>query len=215
MSYFLRKNIEMPTADTALPGRTLAMTVSNYHYIHGHPLLPPFPAGCCEIYLALGCFWGAERKFWQLDGVYTTAVGYMQGFTVNPLYQEVCTGMTGHTEAVRVVFWPEQLPLDQLLGVFWESHDPTQGMRQGNDVGTQYRSGIYCVEAPQLEQVQLSAERYQARLSAAGFGAITTEIALAQPFYYAEEYHQQYLAKNPDGYCGLGGCGVGYPWEKV
>jgi peptide-methionine (S)-S-oxide reductase len=215
MSYFLRKNIEMPTADTALPGRALAMTVSNYHYVHGRTLQPPFPDGCAEIFLALGCFWGAERKFWQLEGVYTTAVGYIQGFTANPLYQEVCSGMTGHTEAVRVVFWPEQMTLEQLLGVFWESHDPTQGMRQGNDVGTQYRSGIYCVDARQLEQAQLSAERYQARLNAAGFGAITTEIALAQPFYYAEDYHQQYLAKNPDGYCGLGGCGVGYPLEKV
>ncbi len=213
MSYFLRKNIEMPSPESALPGREEAMPVPAKHFVLDNPLLPPFPEGTQELFVAMGCFWGAERKFWQLPGVYTTAVGYMQGYTHNPHYKEVCSGMTGHTEAVRVVYWPEQVSLEKLLQVFWESHDPTQGMRQGNDIGTQYRSGLYCNDVTQLHQAQESAERYQQRLQAAGRGQITTEIALAQPFYYAEDYHQQYLAKNPGGYCGLGGCGVAYSGE--
>jgi peptide-methionine (S)-S-oxide reductase len=210
MSWFLRKSIEMPTAESALPGRDTAMPVSARHLVLGQALVPPFPDGTQEIFLALGCFWGAERKFWQLDGVFTTAVGYQQGFTPNPLYEEVCSGMTGHAEAVRVVFWPDRIALEQILNVFWESHDPTQGMRQGNDIGTQYRSGIYCSDTPQLARAAASADCYQARLTAAGYGRISTEIVLAGTFYYAEDYHQQYLARNPGGYCGLGGCGVHY-----
>jgi len=178
------------------------------HYVNGHRLLPPFPEGLALALFGMGCFWGAERKFWSLPGVYSTAVGYAAGYTPNATYKEVCSGMTGHNEVVRVVFDPQQISYAELLRVFWESHNPTQGMRQGNDVGTQYRSGVYVYDEAQREAALASRERYQARLTAAGYGAITTEILPAPEFYYAEEYHQQYLAKNPGGYCGLGGTGV-------
>lgn len=208
MSYFRRKNIEMPTADTALPGREQVMPLTNRHYVLGTPLKPPFPEHLESLVVGMGCFWGAERKFWELDGVYTTAVGYAQGFTANPEYREVCSGMTGHNEVVLVVFDPQKLALTQLLRTFWESHDPTQGMRQGNDHGTQYRSGIYCQNLVQLEAAESSRAHYQEALNEAGIASITTEIESLKCFYYAEEYHQQYLAKNPDGYCGLRGTGV-------
>ena len=208
MSYFRRKNIEMPTADTALPGREQVMPLTNRHYVLGTPLKPPFPEHLESLVVGMGCFWGAERKFWELDGVYTTAVGYAQGFTANPEYREVCSGMTGHNEVVLVVFDPQKLALTQLLRTFWEFHDPTQGMRQGNDHGTQYRSGIYCQNLVQLEAAESSRAHYQEALNEAGIASITTEIESLKCFYYAEEYHQQYLAKNPDGYCGLGGTGV-------
>ena len=195
----------------ALPGRTTPLTVSKRHLVLGHTLQPPFPPGLEQIQLGLGCFWGAERLFWQLDGVYTTAVGYGGGFTVNPTYQEVCSGLTAHSELVLVVFDPSSISLDVLLQTFWQSHDPTQGMRQGNDRGTQYRSAIYATSTEQLTAVQASAQRYQQALKQAGLGTITTEMRIAGPFYYAEDYHQQYLAKNPDGYCGLRGTGVTCP----
>ena len=195
----------------ALPGRAAPLAVSARHLVLGHAMQPPFPAGLQQIQLGLGCFWGAERLFWELDGVYTTAVGYGGGYTVNPTYQEVCSGLTAHAEIVLVVFDPARLSLDELLTTFWQAHDPTQGMRQGNDRGTQYRSAIYASSAQQLAQVQASAGRYQQALKQAGLGTITTEIALAGPFYYAEDYHQQYLEKNPDGYCGLRGTGVSCP----
>lgn len=207
----LGKKVEMPAASDALPGRDQAMRLTNRHYVHGAPILPPFPEGSAELVVGMGCFWGAERCFWQLDGVITTAVGYAGGFTPNPTYEEVCSGMTGHTEVVRVIYDPQKISLDRLLQVFWESHDPTQGMRQGNDRGTQYRSAVYVSEPAQLDRVLASRERFQNALSAAGRGTITTEIREAGPFYYAEEYHQQYLAKNPNGYCGLGGTGVSCP----
>jgi peptide-methionine (S)-S-oxide reductase len=187
------------------------MTVPVTHYVNGNPLLPPFPAGLELAMFGLGCFWGAEREFWKIPGVFSTAAGYAAGFTPNPTYEEVCSGLTGHAEVVRVVFDPQAVGYGALLGVFWESHDPTQGMRQGNDVGTQYRSGIYAYTPEQRRQAEASRDAYQPLLAAAGFGPITTEILDAPEFYYAEDYHQQYLAKNPGGYCGLGGTGVACP----
>jgi peptide-methionine (S)-S-oxide reductase len=204
----LRKKTTLPEVTEALPGRSTPLEVPQMHYVNGHRIVPPFPAGLREAVFGLGCFWGAERLFWQLPGVYSTAVGYAGGFTQNPTYQEVCTGLTGHTEVVRVVYDPEKIGYEALLAAFWESHDPTQGMRQGNDVGTQYRSAIYVTDAEQRRAADASRLAYQARLTAAGHGKITTEIREAPQFYYAEDYHQQYLAKNPDGYCGIGGCGV-------
>ena len=195
----------------ALPGRDTPIPVPERHEVLGTPLQPPFPEQMEQLVVGLGCFWGAERVFWQLDGVYTTAVGYAGGFTPNATYHEVCGGRTGHTEAVLVVFDPEKIALEEILRAFWEGHDPTQGMRQGNDVGTQYRSAIYYSNEEQRAAIEASRERYQASLNAAGLGEITTEIAPAGPFYYAEDYHQQYLAKNPNGYCGLGGTGVACP----
>jgi peptide-methionine (S)-S-oxide reductase len=208
---FFRKAPGTPSKGDALPGRTERMQVPEAHFVNGHRLAPPFPAGLERAVFAMGCFWGAERKFWQLDGVYSTAVGYVAGETPNPTYREVCTGMTGHAEAVLVVFDPKLIRYEDLLQVFWESHDPTQGMRQGNDVGTQYRSGIYYDGEIQRRAAESSRDAYQPRLTSAGHGAITTEILPAPEFYYAEEYHQQYLAKNPGGYCGLGGTGVSCP----
>jgi peptide-methionine (S)-S-oxide reductase len=201
----------MPAKDDALPGRQEKMPVPEAHFVNGARLQPPFPDGLERAVFGLGCFWGAEKKFWQLSGVYTTAVGYSAGYTPNPTYREVCTGMTGHNEVVLVVFDPRKVSYDTLLRTFWESHDPTQGMRQGNDVGTQYRSGIYYVNDAQREAAERSREAYQAQLRNAGYERITTEIMPAGEFYYAEDYHQQYLAKNPGGYCGLGGTGVSCP----
>jgi peptide-methionine (S)-S-oxide reductase len=206
-----RKPLEIPTAADALPGRAAKMPVPEKHFVNGHPLAPPFPVGMEVAYFGLGCFWGAERVFWQLPGVYTTAVGYQGGPTPNPSYEEVCSGRTGHTEAVLVVYDPKRVTFQQLLKTFWESHDPTQGMRQGNDVGTQYRSAIYWTTAEQRGLAEASRAAYEKALQAAGRGAITTELREAPPFYYAEDYHQQYLAKNPAGYCGLGGTGVSCP----
>jgi peptide-methionine (S)-S-oxide reductase len=206
-----RKPQTIPSAAEALPGRDERMQVPQAHFVNGHRLEPPFPAGLERAMFAMGCFWGAERKFWQLDGVYTTAVGYAAGHTRNPTYREVCSGMTGHAEVVLVVFDPAKITYDELLKVFWEDHDPTQGMRQGNDVGTQYRSGIYTFSDEQQRAAERSRLAYQERLTASGYGAITSEIRSAPEFYYAEDYHQQYLAKNPDGYCGLGGTGVSCP----
>lgn len=206
-----QQKLHLPEKNQALPGRDAQMPVHNRHFVNDTPLLPPFPAGMAEIILGLGCFWGAERRFWQTPGVYTTAVGYAGGYTPNPGYEEVCSGLTGHTEVVRVVFDPATVSVEDLLKVFWEAHDPTSGMRQGNDVGTQYRSAIYAADEAQLETVLASRDRYQLALSAAGYGEITTEIALAGPFYYAEDVHQQYLAKVPNGYCGLAGTGVSCP----
>lgn len=204
----LGKKSAMPTAEDALPGRDTPMPVNNSHYVNQHPIKGPFPEGLEQAVFGLGCFWGAERKFWQCEGVYSTAVGYAAGYTPNPLYEEVCSGMTGHNEVVLVVFDPKVVSYEQLLKLFWESHNPTQGMRQGNDMGTQYRSGIYYFSEQQKQQAEASVQRYQKALKEAGLGAITTEILPAGEFYYAEEYHQQYLAKNPGGYCGLGGTGV-------
>jgi peptide-methionine (S)-S-oxide reductase len=209
--FMFKKNVEMPTPETALPGRDEFMPVPAQHFVNGHPLTPPFPEGMEMAMFGLGCFWGAERKFWQLDGVYTTAVGYAGGFTPNPTYQEVCSGMTGHNEVVRVIYDPAAVSYETLLKVFWESHDPTQGMRQGNDVGTQYRSGIYTYNESQATAARASLASYAEKLRAADFGTVTTEILDAPTFYYAEDYHQQYLAKNPGGYCGLGGTGVPCP----
>jgi peptide-methionine (S)-S-oxide reductase len=206
-----RQQSSMPSREEALPGRAEPMPVADAHFVNHHRLTPPFPDGFERAMFGMGCFWGAERKFWQLDGVYTTAVGYAAGRTPNPTYREVCSGMTGHTEAVLVVFDPKRITFDDLLKVFWENHDPTQGMRQGNDVGTQYRSGIYYNDDTQRQVAERSRDLFQQRLSAAGYGPITTEILAAPEFYYAEDYHQQYLAKNPDGYCGLGGTGVTCP----
>ena len=211
MGSFGNRTPEMPSADDALPGRDTEMSVPATHFVNGHALKPPFPEGLEQAVFALGCFWGAERVFWQTDGVYTTAVGYTAGITPNPTYKEVCSGATGHTEAVLVVFDPKVVTFEQLLKVFWESHDPTQGMRQGNDVGTQYRSGIYTADAAQLDAAKRSRDMYQEVLRAGGYGDITTEIEPAGPFFYAEDYHQQYLAKNPGGYCGLGGTGLSCP----
>lgn len=202
------KNMSMPAPQDALPGRQTRMPVAARHFVLAAPLLAPFPAECEVAYLGLGCFWGAEKCFWKMPGVYTSAVGYAGGSTPNPTYQEVCSGLTGHNEVVMVVFDAAQVVFGSVLKVFWESHNPTQGMRQGNDVGTQYRSGIYCTSASQLQHASASLDRYQASLTAGGFGPVTTEVLLAPEFYYAEEYHQQYLAKNPNGYCGLGGTGV-------
>ncbi len=198
----------MPSPEQALPGRAQPIPVKNVHYVHGRPIQPPFPEDMQQIILGLGCFWGAERCFWRLDGVYTTAVGYSAGYTPNPTYEEVCSGRTGHNEVVLVVFDPAVISLEKILTVFWESHNPTQGMRQGNDRGTQYRSGIYTLDDQQKKIAEASREAYQCALVEAGYEAITTEILTATAFYYAEDYHQQYLAKNPDGYCGLGGTGV-------
>ena len=215
MSIFMRKSVSLPSADQALPGRDTPMRVSAQHFVNGHSLVPPFPIGMAQVIFGLGCFWGAERKFWQIEGVYTTAVGYAAGYTPNPTYQEVCTGMTGHNEVVRVVYDPAVVSFDDLLKVFWESHDPTQGMRQGNDAGTQYRSGIYISDEVQRSKAEVSRQLFQKELTRAGYGAITTEILEAPEFYYAEDYHQQYLAKNPAGYCGLGGTGVSCPQSPL
>jgi peptide-methionine (S)-S-oxide reductase len=203
--------LQLPSPGEALPGRAQRMPVPKAHFVNGAPLEPPFPEATELALFGLGCFWGAERKFWQTPGVFSTSVGYAGGFTPNPTYEEVCSGRTGHTEAVRVVFDPGKVSYDGLLRVFWESHDPTQGMRQGNDVGTQYRSAIYACGAEQLRAALASREAYQKALAVAGRGAITTEIREAPEFYYAEDYHQQYLAKNPGGYCGLGGTGHRLP----
>jgi peptide-methionine (S)-S-oxide reductase len=208
---FGRKTLEMPTQETALPGRAHPIPTAETHFINGRPLKGPYPEGLETAVFAMGCFWGEEKKFWSLPGVYVTAVGYVNGITPNPTYEEVCSGRTGHTEAVLVVFDPKVITYKQLLKVFWEGHDPTQGMRQGNDVGTQYRSGIYPANDAQFSEAEASREAYQAALGAQGFGKITTEIAPAGPFYFAEDYHQQYLAKNPEGYCGIGGTGVSCP----
>jgi peptide-methionine (S)-S-oxide reductase len=208
---FTRKPLTIPSRAEALPGRDERMPIPDIHFVNKHRLSPPFPDGLQRALFGMGCFWGAERKFWQLPGVYSTAVGYAAGHTPNPTYREVCTGMTGHNEVVLVVFDPKVVAYDQLLKTFWENHDPTQGMRQGNDVGTQYRSGIYYFDEAQKLAAEASRDLFQKQLSGAGYGAITTEIVAAPEFYYAEDYHQQYLAKNPDGYCGLGGTGVSCP----
>lgn len=208
---FAKKTLDLPTADTALPGRAQAIPTARTHFVNGHALKGPYPEGMETAVFAMGCFWGVERKFWQVPGVYVTAVGYVHGITPNPTYEEVCSGRTGHTEAVLVVFDPRQVSYEQLLKVFWEGHDPTQGMRQGNDIGTQYRSGIYVADDAQAAAAQASKAAYQAELAKQGYGAVTTEIAQAGPFYFAEDYHQQYLAKNPAGYCGVGGTGVTCP----
>jgi peptide-methionine (S)-S-oxide reductase len=209
--FLFTKKVEQVAPADALPGRETPMHVPERHEVLGTPLVPPFPDGTEQLVVAMGCFWGAERVFWQADGVYTTAVGYAGGYTPNPTYEEVCSGRTGHAEAVLVVFDPALLPLDGVLRLFWENHDPTQGMRQGNDAGTQYRSAIYWSSDAQREAAEASRDMYQPELERAGHGEITTEIAAAGPFYYAESYHQQYLAKNPNGYCGLGGTGVACP----
>ena len=201
----------MPTRDEALPGRESALHVTDRHFVTGRSIKPPFPDHLQQAVFGLGCFWGAERIFWETPGVWTTAVGYAGGHTPNPTYEEVCSARTGHTEAVLVVFDPEVISYDELLKVFWEAHDPTQGMRQGNDVGTQYRSAIYVHSPEQLRAAEASRQRYGEALRASGHGEITTEIAEAGPFFYAEDYHQQYLAKNPNGYCGIGGTGVSCP----
>lgn len=202
------KKTTLPSQADALPGRSEPIAVSEKHYVNGHQMLAPFPAGMETILFGLGCFWGAERIFWQLDGVYSTAAGYAAGYTHNPGYEEVCSGQTGHNEVVQVVFDPQQINLQKLLMVFWEGHNPTQGMRQGNDMGTQYRSGIYTYSPTQYAAAEQSLRSYAAALKASGFPEITTEIIEAPEFYYAEDYHQQYLAKNPGGYCGHGGTGV-------
>ncbi len=206
---------KIPDADAALPGREDAVPTAETHFVNGRPLKPPFPDGLEEIIFGMGCFWGVERLFWEADGVWVTAVGYAAGHTANPTYQEVCTGLTGHNEVVRVVFDPAKTNLGDLLKLFWENHDPTQGMRQGNDVGTQYRSGIYTTSTEQKAMAETSAELYAAELSEKMDSTITTEILDAPEFYYAEEYHQQYLAKNPDGYCNMRGVGVACPVPKV
>jgi peptide-methionine (S)-S-oxide reductase len=208
---FFDKPSRIPSAEEALPGRADAMPVPPTHAVSGARMVPPFPDGMKQAQFGLGCFWGAERKFWQTRGVYATAVGYAGGPTPNPTYKEVCSGRTGHTEVVLVVYDPTQVRYADLLKVFWESHDPTQGMRQGNDVGTQYRSAIYAYGADDEREALASKDAYERELQKAGFGPITTEVRRAPPFYYAEEYHQQYLHKNPDGYCGLGGTGVACP----
>jgi|ERR1041385_2404636 peptide-methionine (S)-S-oxide reductase len=205
------KKARMPGREEALPGRAEAMPVPDRHFVNGNRMKPPFPEGKKLAAFGMGCFWGAEKKFWVLRGVYSTAVGYAGGFTPNPTYHEVCTGLTGHNEVVRVVFDPSVVDYGALLRVFWENHDPTQGMRQGNDVGTQYRSGIYAYDDAQRRAAEASCTAYQRELERGGYGAITTEIVDAPEFYYAEDYHQQYLAKNPSGYCGLGGTGVSCP----
>ncbi|MBL8112081.1 MAG: peptide-methionine (S)-S-oxide reductase MsrA [Acidobacteria bacterium] len=205
------KSLRIPTAQEALPGRAERMPVPERHFVNGQRIVPPFPEGTERAMFGLGCFWGAEKKFWNTPGVVSTAVGYAAGLTPNPTYREVCTGMTGHNEVVLVVFDPKRVSYDELLRVFWESHDPTQGMRQGADTGTQYRSGVYTYGADQQAAAEASKAAYAEQLRAAGFGAITTEVIPAPELFYAEEYHQQYLAKNPDGYCGIGGTGVACP----
>jgi len=209
--FLFSKPTTMVAPEDALPGRDEAMPVPPQHEVLGTPIAPPFPAGLEEAVVGMGCFWGAERVFWRAPGVYTTAVGYAGGFTANPTYEEVCSGRTGHTEAVLVVFDPNTTSFEEILRLFWENHDPTQGMRQGNDAGTQYRSAIYATTAAQLAAAGASRAMFKGELAKAGYGAISTEIAAAGPFYYAESYHQQYLAKNPNGYCGLGGTGVACP----
>jgi len=211
MALFSSSKLRMPTRQEALPGRAQRMPVAAKHFVLGNPIAPPFPDGLERAVFGMGCFWGAEKKFWQAPGVYTTAVGYAGGLTPNPSYEEVCSGRTGHNEVVLAVFDPRVTSYEALLRIFWENHDPTQGMRQGNDVGTQYRSGIYVHSASQRRAAEASREAFQKRLREAGFGEITSEIADAPEFYYAEDYHQQYLAKNPHGYCGLGGTGVSCP----
>ncbi len=210
-SRILTEKLALPTAEQALPGRNTPLPVPAQHYVNGNALQGPFPAGLQQAIFALGCFWGAERRFWQQPGVWSTAVGYAGGLTPNPTYEEVCSGLTGHTEVVLVVFDPQKTSYQALLKVFWEAHNPTQGMRQGNDIGTQYRSAIYTLDAAQQAAAEASREAFQQALDQAGLGPITSEIAPAGPFYYAEAYHQQYLAKNPDGYCGIGGTGVCLP----
>jgi peptide-methionine (S)-S-oxide reductase len=213
--YSFRKKAQMPAPSDVLPGREQPLKVPERHFVNGNRIVPPFPAGMQQALFGLGCFWGAERKFWQLPGVYSTAVGYAGGQTQNPTYEEVCSGFTAHNEVVLVVFDPAKASYETLLKTFWESHDPTQGMRQGNDVGTQYRSGIYSFDASQRAAAEASRKAYQDELSRAGLGTITTEILDAPKFFYAEDYHQQYLAKNPNGYCGLGGCGISYVPPEV
>ncbi|MEO1596798.1 MAG: peptide-methionine (S)-S-oxide reductase MsrA [Pseudomonadota bacterium] len=208
---FARKSTELPDRNDALPGRDTPVPVAETHFVNGNPLAGPFANHLEQAVFGLGCFWGAERVFWQLEGVYSTSVGYAGGYTPNPSYEEVCSGRTGHAEVVSVIFDPEVISYDELLRVFWEAHDPTQGMRQGNDRGTQYRSTIYTTSEAQLAAARASRERYQERLNGAGLGNITTEIATAGDYFYAEDYHQQYLAKNPGGYCGIGGTGVSCP----
>ena len=209
--FLFEKKTKTVSPDDALPGRSEPLRVPDRHVVLGTPLQPPFPAGTEQLVVGMGCFWGAERVFWKADGVYTTAVGYAGGYTPNPTYEEVCSGRTGHTEAVLVVFDPAAISLESILRLFWEGHDPTQSNRQGNDVGTQYRSAIYWATETQRDAVEASRAMFQAELMKAGYGEISTEIAAAGPFYYAEDYHQQYLAKNPNGYCGLGGTGVACP----
>ena len=211
MFSFMKKMTKLLPTESTLPGRATPMPVPERHFVNGHPLKAPFPAGLQLAQFGMGCFWGAERKFWELPGVYSTAVGYAGGSTRNPTYEEVCSGMTNHTEAVLVVFDPARISYEELLKVFWESHDPTQGMRQGNDAGTQYRSAIYTYGDEQMKAALASKEMFEEALKRKGFGAITTEIRAAPEFYYAEDYHQQYLGKNPNGYCGLGGTGVSCP----
>ncbi len=211
MVFSARSKSEIVEADRALPGRSAPLVTPDTHFVNGHPIKPPFPEGFGQLVVGMGCFWGAERAFWQTAGVWTTAVGYAGGYTPNPTYEEVCSGRTGHTEVVLVVWDPALIGLEGVLAAFWEGHDPTQGMRQGNDRGTQYRSALYATTDAQLGAVESSRAAYQERLSAAGYGTITTEVATAGPFFYAEDYHQQYLAKNPGGYCGLGGTGVSCP----
>jgi peptide-methionine (S)-S-oxide reductase len=211
MFLFQRHKTEMVNREDALPGRDATMPVPERHDVLGTPITPPFPDGYESLVVGMGCFWGAERIFWKLPGVYTTAVGYAGGFTKNPTYEEVCSGRTGHAEVVLVVWDPEKTSREAILRAFWEGHDPTQGMRQGNDAGTQYRSAIYVSSPEQLAAAEATRGAFQAELNVAGYGEITTEIAEARPFYYAEPYHQQYLAKNPNGYCGLGGTGVSCP----
>ena len=208
---FTRKTLELPTEADALPGRGQPIPTAQNHFVNGHPLKGPYPEGTEQAVFAMGCFWGVERVFWQVPGVWVTAVGYVAGLTPNPAYEEVCSGRTGHTEAVLVVFDPRQVTYEALLKTFWENHDPTQGMRQGADVGTQYRSGVYVLNGAQLAAAEASRETYAQALSRQGLGPITTEIAEAGPFYFAEDYHQQYLAKNPNGYCGVAGTGVSCP----
>lgn len=210
--FFMRKKVEMPRPEEALPGRSEAIPTARTHFVNGRALQPPWPQGSETAIFGMGCFWGAERKFWELgEGIHITAVGYLGGYTPNPTYEEVCSGRTGHNEVVLVVFDPATTSFEKLLATFWENHDPTQGMRQGNDIGTQYRSGIYVTSPAQRAAAEKSRDAYAKALAARGHGAITTEIVEAGPFYYAEDYHQQYLAKNPGGYCGLGGTGVACP----
>lgn len=205
---FSSKKLTLPDPEQALPGRNTPMSVTNRHFVTGNPIVPPFPEAMEQALFGMGCFWGAERKFWQCPGVFSTAVGYTGGYTPNPTYEELCTGLTGHSEVVKVIYDPAIVSYRELLRIFWESHDPTQGMRQGNDVGTQYRSGIYTYTRQQLDEALESKQHYQQQLTEAGFSQITTEIMSASEFYYAEDIHQQYLAKNPMGYCGIGGVGV-------
>jgi peptide-methionine (S)-S-oxide reductase len=209
--FFAKKSLDLPTADTALPGRAHAIPTAETHFVNGHALKGPYPEGLETAIFAMGCFWGVERIFWKIPGVWVTAVGYVAGVTPNPTYEEVCSGRTGHTEAVLVVYDPRQVSYSDLLKTFWEGHDPTQGMRQGNDVGTQYRSGVYVTNDAQAQAAEASKTAYQAALAQKGYGPVTSEIAPAGTFFFAEDYHQQYLAKNPGGYCGIGGTGVSCP----